>query len=116
MKKSFILGVAVSIIITLVLPWLTVTFVNGDGGMAVCLLLFFAVNPFFSVVIGAFAGKDIRNLWVLPIIFAVFFVVGAWLFFDMGDPAFIIYASVYLALGAAAMLISGFIRKKIHMA
>ena len=57
MKKSFILGAAVSIIITLVLPWLTVTFVNSDGGMAVCLLLFFAVNPFFSVVIGSICRK-----------------------------------------------------------
>ena len=80
--------------------------------MAVCFLLFFAVNPLYSVIIGAFAGKDIRHLWSLPAISAVLFLIGTWIFFDMGETAFILYAAVYLALGIAAMLISMLIRKK----
>lgn len=112
MKKNFISWLAVSAVIMLTLPWLAVTFVNGDAGMAACFLLFFAVNPIYSVVIGVFAGKDIRHLWSLPVISAVLFVVGTWVFFDMGEMAFILYAAVYLVLGMAAMLISMLIRKK----
>lgn len=52
MKKNFILWLAVSAVIMLVLPWLAVTFVKGDAGMAACLLLFFAVNPIYSVAMG----------------------------------------------------------------
>ena len=96
----------------LALPWLAVTFVKGDAGMAACFLLFFAVNPVYSVIIGAYAGKDIRHLWSLPVISATLFLTGTWIFFDMGETAFILYAAVYLALGIAAMLISMFIRKK----
>ncbi|MFG6334003.1 MAG: hypothetical protein K1W20_00765, partial [Lachnospiraceae bacterium] len=73
--------------------------------MAVCFLLFFAVNPLYSVLIGAFAEKDIRRLWSLPVISSALFLIGTWIFFDMGESAFILYAAVYLVLGIAAMLI-----------
>ena len=91
---------------------LVVTFVKGDAGMAVCFLLFFAVNPLYSVINGAFAGKDVKHLWSLPVISAVLFLIGTWIFFDMGETAFILYAAVYLVIGIMAMLISMFIRKK----
>ena len=114
MKKNTILWMAASAVVMLAFPWLAVTFVKGDAGMAVCLLLFFAVNPIYSAGIGAFAGKNIRHLWSLPVISAVLFLIGTWIFFDMGETAFILYAAVYLALGIAAMLISVFIRKKMQ--
>lgn len=85
MKKNIILWMAALAVVMLAFPWLAVTFVKGDAGMAVCFLLFFAVNPLYSVLIGAFAGKDIRRLWSLPVISAVLFFIGTWIFFDMGD-------------------------------
>ena len=33
-----------------------------------------------------------------------------WIFFDMGETAFILYAAVYLILGILGMLVSRFIR------
>jgi hypothetical protein len=64
------------------------------------------------VLIGVFAGKDVKHLWSLPVISAVLFLIGTWIFFDMGETAFILYAAVYLIIGIMAMLISMFIRKK----
>ncbi len=112
MKKNIILWVAASAVVMLAFPWFAVSFVKGDAGMAVCFLLFFAVNPFYSVLTGAFAGKDVKHLWSFPIVSAMLFLIGTWIFFDMGETAFILYAAVYLALGIAAMLISMLIRKK----
>lgn len=112
MKKNIILWMAASAVVMLAFPWLAVTFVKGDAGMAVCFLLFFAVNPLYSVIIGAFVGKDVKYLWSLPVISAVLFLIGAWIFFDMGETTFIMYATVYLVIGIMAMLISMFIRKK----
>ncbi len=57
-------------------------------------------------------GKDVKHLWSLPVISAVLFLIGTWIFFDMGETAFILYAAVYLVIGIMAMLISMFIRKK----
>lgn len=112
MKKNIILGIVVSTVVMLMFPWLAVTFVKGDVGMAVCLFLFFSVNPLYSVIIGVFTGKNIRHLWSLPIISAMLFLIGTWIFFDMGETAFILYAVVYLVLAIVAMLISMFIRKR----
>lgn len=98
----------------LAFPWLSVTFVKGDGGMVVCFILFLAVNPIYAICAGAYAGKDIKIFWSLPIIIALFFVIGTWWFFDRGEEAFILYAFGYLFLGIVAMFISVFVKKKLN--
>ncbi len=80
--------------------------------MAACFILFFAVNPIYAIVSGIYAGKDLRTLWALPIITAVSFLAGTWLYFDMGETAFILYALIYLGLGTAVMLLSAVLKKK----
>ena len=110
--KKIISWTIVSAVIMLVLPWLSVTFIKGDGAMAACFILFFCINPIYAICAGAYAGIDIKIFWILPIITALFFLAGTWLFFDMGETAFILYALIYLLLGMAAMLISMFIKKK----
>lgn len=111
MKKIFPWLIA-SAAILLALPWLAVTFVKSDAGMAVSLFLFFVLNPIYAICAGAYAGKDIKKFWVLPVITALFFLAGAWWFFELGESDFILYALVYLILGIAAMLLSQFVRKK----
>ncbi len=106
MKDHVDSWLAVSAVVMLAFPWTAVTFVKGDGGMAVCFLLFFAVNPVYSVMAGWFAGKEIRSLWSIPMISAGLFLAGTWIFFDMGETAFILYAAAYLVLGTAGMLCS----------
>ena len=59
------------------IAWMAVTFVKGDGGMAICFLLFFALNPIYAICVGAAAGKDGRKLWALPVITALLFLIGA---------------------------------------
>ncbi len=61
MNKNMIIWFAVSAVLMLALPWLAVTFVKGDAGMAVCFLLFFAVNPIYCVIAGTFAERICGN-------------------------------------------------------
>ena len=109
--KKLVPWLFASAAVMLMLPALAVRFVNADSGMAVCLALFFLADPLFSACIGVYAGRDPQRLWSLPIFPAVFFLLGAWLFLDAGETAFLIYAAAYALLGYAAMLISRFIRK-----
>jgi len=92
-------------------PLLAVEFA-GSAGMAVSLILFFAVDPLFSAVCGVFAGKDIKQLWALPIITAGLFLAGVWMFFEIGETAFLLYCGCYLIIGIIAMLISAFVNKR----
>jgi len=110
--KKLIIWTTLAILLMIGCPWLAVTFA-GDAGMAVCFLLFFAVNPAFSALCGVSAGKNIKLLCPLPIMVAALFLAGVWLFFEMSEPAFLLYGGCYLIIGVVAMLISSYI-DKIH--
>ena len=109
MKKKLIGWLIGSAGVMLLLPWAAVTFAKSDAGMAVILLLFFAINPTYSIVLGIFAGKHMRVMWSLPVIAAVLFLLGTWIFFDPGEGAFVIYAGVYLVIGMVSMVFSSWL-------
>ena len=109
MKKKLIGWLTGSAGVLLLLPWAAATFVKSDAGMAVTLLLFFAINPIYSMVLGIFAGKHRKVMWSLPVTAAVLFLLGAWIFFDPGESAFVIYAVVYLVIGMVSMLFSSWL-------
>ncbi len=106
MRKKNLVCALVSLAVMIFLPWCAVTFGKGDGGMALCFILFFAVDPILSLWVGAFAGKNVEAFWFQPSLCALWFLLGTWLLFDMGEPAFALYAGIYLLLGNLAMAIS----------
>lgn len=106
MVKKPIFWLLMSAAVMLLLPWLVVTFVPPKAGMTAVLLLFFAVNPGYSLAAGYYAGKQIRRLWWVPGVSAAAFLAGAWLCFEAGESAFWIYAGAYFALGMEAMYVS----------
>ncbi len=113
MKRDYIIWTSISAAVMLLLPWLLSEFAQPDAGMLTVLILFFLINPTYSVFIGVYAGKKAGQLWGLPVITAVMFLLGAWGIFKMGESAFIMYTAAYIILGTAAMLISMFVHKKI---
>lgn len=40
----------------------------------------FVVNPAYSIVLGMRCGRDLRNMWYLPLVSSVTFLVGTWMF------------------------------------
>lgn len=106
MTRKPVFWLLLSICVMLVLPWFVVTCIRSDAAMAAVLVLFFAIDPGHSMAAGYYAGKQIRRLWWLPAVSAGLYLLGAWLFFEMGDPAFLTYAGIYFALGMEAMLVS----------
>lgn len=112
MKESSnkrVMAAAVSAIVMILLPWAAVTYVKSNAGMAVTLLLFFVIDPVYFIAVGVFAGRNMKELWSLPAIAAILFLLGTWLFFEMGESAFVIYAGVYLAIGMVSMFVSSWI-------
>lgn len=95
MKKILLSG-----IIMVLLPLLTVTLVKGDNGMAICFILFYVINPLFSIYIGYTTNK-----LICPVVNSLLFLMGTWIFFDMGEIAFVYYAIVYLILGLITTLV-----------
>jgi len=106
MTRKPLFWLVLSIGVMLLLPWLAVTFVRPDAGMAAVLLLFFCIAPGYCITSGYYAGKQIRRMWWVPVVSSGAFLAGAWLFFEPGESAFLTYAGIYYALGMEAMLVS----------
>lgn len=94
------------------LPFLAVKLVPGDAGMAVCFVLFFAVNPLFSLCAGRAAVAEGKAVWWVPVVVSGLFLGGVWAFFDLGEPAFLRYAAGYLCLGWMGMAVGWLLRKR----
>lgn len=105
MKKSIMFGI-LSLCVMVGFPFLAVTFVSGDGAMAVCFLLFFAVDPVYSILVGIFASGNIKARWYQPVLSAVLFLAGVWTFFDSSEIAFVLYAVCYCVIGVISMTLS----------
>ena len=105
LKKPPVIWTLVSLVLFIGLPWLIITVIHSDAAMAACLLLFYAIDPVLAITAGMFAGKNPRQLWFLPLLIPVLFLLGSWLCFDFGQPDFISYALMYLLLGGTTMFV-----------
>ena len=50
MKSKFMGWLIGSFVVMLLLPWASVMFVKSDAGMAAILLLFFVIDPVYSII------------------------------------------------------------------
>lgn len=112
--KAMIVWLTISVVIMIALPFAVVGLASECSGMALCMLLFFIVNPIYSAILGFCCGKDIRRMWNLPLVSSIAFLAGTWLFFDIKEVWFILYASVYLMIGWMAMGISKYLNNRIQ--
>ena len=103
---------AATIAVMFALPFCMTRFVPADAGMALCMMLFFIVNPIYSAILGFRCGRDVRQMWSLPLISSITFLAGTLLFFDIREVWFIIYAATYLAIGWVAMGINKYLNSK----
>lgn len=103
---------AATVAVMFALPFCMARFAPADAGMALCMMLFFIVNPIYSAILGFRCSKDVRQMWSLPLISSITFLAGTLLFFDIREVWFIIYAATYLAIGWVTMGINKYLNSK----
>lgn len=111
-RKEMILWLTISVVIMIALPFTVARLASECSGMALCMILFFIVNPIYSAILGFRCGKNIRRMWNLPLVSSIAFLAGTWIFFDIKEVWFIIYAAVYLIIGWTVMGISSYLNKR----
>lgn len=111
-NQRLIKWTGITVAVMFILPFAVAKLASECAGMALCMMLFLVINPLYSILLGIVAGQNIKALWTLPLISAVAFLAGAWLFFDIHELWFIAYAAVYLCIGIVAMLIMNYLKRK----
>lgn len=110
--RIIIIWFAVTVAVMCVLPFTVARLASECSGMALCMMLFYIVNPIYSVILGQRCGRDVRRMWYLPLISSVTFLAGTWLFFNIREVWFIVYATIYLAIGWVVMGISKYLNQR----
>lgn len=111
-RRASLRWIGITLAVMFILPFAVAELASECAGMALCMMLFLVINPIYSIILGIVAGRNIKLLWNLPLISAVTFLAGAWLFFDIQEPWFIAYAAIYLCIGVVAMLITNCLKRK----
>ncbi len=102
-NKEKIMWFILTILVMFALPFAISKYASECSGMALCMMLFFIVNPVYSLILGFCCGKNVRGMWSFPLFSSLLFLIGTWLFFDFGELWFIVYALVYLFIGWIVM-------------
>ena len=111
-RKVIITWLAITAAVMFAFPFAVARLASACSGMALCMILFFIVNPIYSAILGFRCGRDIRRMWNLPLVSSVAFLAGTWLIFDIKEVWFVIYASVYLIIGWMAMGIRRYLNNR----
>lgn len=95
----------------LVLPLAVIKLSPAHFVTGFIMLLFFAVYPVMSAVLGALAGSDIKKLWWMPVAVALLFP----LLFSLAVSEMVwelyIYSVIYLLAGLFFMAVSALVVK-----
>lgn len=109
---KFILIFVLHISLTLLIPFLATKLAPADAGMAICMILFFAVYPLSSMALGVFSTTDIKALFWTPLFCTMTFP----LCFSLAMRGMVwelyVYSLAYLFLGYASSVLV-FVVKKI---
>lgn len=99
--NKIILFFVLHISVMLIIPFLTVKLAPAESGMGICMLLFFAGYPAFSMAIGHLSYTDFKFLWWMPLLNAITFP----LLFSAAMAGMVwelyVYSAIYLFLGYA---------------
>ena len=110
LKKRIILILSLIILTMLIIPLITVNTVKGGAGMFICLLLFFAVYPVVSVVVGIISAKAVKYLWFTPFLTALSFRAFAFCTYKTAFP--FIYSAFYFIICSLSILVNWLITRK----
>ena len=75
-NKKYVYWLCVTAVIMVVLPFAVARLASECSGMALCMMLFFIINPVYSVILGLNCGRNIRRMWSFPLISSITFLAG----------------------------------------
>ena len=113
MKRAYkiLLFFASHIALMLIAPLVAVKLVPADGGMAICMIMFFIAYPIYSISLGVLISRDMKHLWWMPLVNSVCFP----LLFSLAMLGMVwelyAYSAIYLFLGYAVAALLLVIKK-----
>lgn len=62
-RRIIITWITVTVAVMFALPFAVARLASKCSGMALCMILFFIVNPVYAAILGFRCGRNIRQMW-----------------------------------------------------
>ena len=111
LKKKSIFIFTTMLVILFIIPFVFTKIVQPHEFMGIMIFLFFIINPITTMIINLTINKDIKKLWLVPILFSIIFLLSYWLILNEIILDLFFYATIYLIIGLFFMFCSFFIPK-----
>lgn len=112
LNNKIFISFLIVIVTMLIFPLLIFTFMKSLNGLFWFLLLFFAINPIISIIIGVLSGTEIRKLWFVPLIVSIIFPPLYWIVLQDIILQLYIHSLGYLIIGVVSMLVTSFLSNR----
>ena len=106
MAKRILAVISIMLAVLLIAPLAVLNFANPMDGMGLMFLLFFAINPVASIIVGILSGRAVKKMWWTPLLFSAMFLLCCWLALQEVVWDLLVYAVIYLLLGTIAMTVT----------
>ena len=110
--KKTIPWVILMILFMIVVPLIAHILGDDDSGVIAAIISVFAM-PVYTILLGVFAGDDIRHQWFLPLLPVVFRYIGGWICNE--GPGYSYYVSMSLIAGICAAMLSAVIHEAVRI-
>ena len=77
-KKKILIILSIMLCVLLILPFIFIKISKPHEFMGITMMLFFVVNPLTTAIINSMIGKDIKEMWWMPILFCIVFLLSYW--------------------------------------
>lgn len=102
---------AVNFLVLLLLPMIIMTAATPTTGMLICIVLFFAVNPAFSLAAGIYAGRQLKRRWFTALFPPIVFWLSARIVFSEDTAQFAVYSIIYGCISVSVMMTVWLVQK-----
>ena len=100
------------ILFMIVVPLIAHILGDDDSGVIAAIISVFAM-PVYTILLGVFAGDDIRHQWFLPLLPVVFRYIGGWICNE--GLGYSYYVSMSLIVGICAAMLSAVIHAAVRI-
>ena len=110
LKNKRIISISSIIIFMLVIP-LIIASVQDIKSVLLSILIM-VIDPILSIFIGIIIGEDYKDLWYIPIIEILLFLLFFFITFEDVATEYLLFAIIYLTLSVTSIIITNLIQKK----
>lgn len=101
-----------SFFVMIVLPFLAVHFVSADNGMAICFILFYAINPMYFAMVGLVAGLNGKCMEEIPYFGVILFLLGIIFVIGSTDWSFAYFCICYIIICCLTQYVGIYLKRR----